>query len=84
MLYINNNRINFANVDYRHNILPGCEIQQQNQSACTSTTCKNGRCEPDELTYKCKCSNGFTGVTCNEGNLLEFLNKIKSFICFEF
>ncbi|CAF1141757.1 unnamed protein product [Rotaria sp. Silwood1] len=65
-LYINNESINFADVDYRHKILPGCEINEVNQSSCTTTTCQHGQCQLDGLTYKCECFNGFTGETCNE------------------
>ncbi|CAF3725088.1 unnamed protein product [Rotaria sordida] len=65
-LYINNELINFANVDYRHKILPGCEINEQNPSSCTKTTCQHGQCQLDGSTYKCKCFNGFTGQICNE------------------
>ncbi|CAF4437544.1 unnamed protein product, partial [Rotaria sp. Silwood2] len=65
-LYINNEPINFANVNYRHKILPGCEINELNPSSCTTTTCQHGQCQFDGLTYKCECFNGFSGQTCNE------------------
>ncbi|CAF1204795.1 unnamed protein product [Adineta steineri] len=65
-LYINNDPVNFANVDYRHKFLPGCKINEQNQSSCTTTTCHHGQCYRDGFTDKCKCHTGFTGPTCNE------------------
>ncbi len=67
-LYVNNDPINFSNVDYRHKILPGCAINGQNQSSCSPTTCQHGQCHLDGFTYKCKCHNGFTGPTCSEGS----------------
>ncbi|CAF4205393.1 unnamed protein product [Rotaria socialis] len=65
-LYINDESINFANVDYRHKILPGCVENGLNELSCTATTCQHGRCELDGFTYICKCFDGFTGPTCSE------------------
>ncbi|UJR08620.1 hypothetical protein I4U23_012879 [Adineta vaga] len=67
-LYVNNDPINFANVDYRHRILPGCEINEQNKLPCTTSTCQHGQCLLDGLTYKCRCYNGFSGSTCSEAS----------------
>jgi hypothetical protein len=68
-LYINNEPINFGNVDYRYKILSGCESSEGNQSSCTNSTCQHGQCHLDGFTYKCKCHHGFTGPTCSEGSL---------------
>jgi hypothetical protein len=62
-LYINDDPVNFANVDYRHKILPGCE---NNQQICTSNTCQHGQCRLDGLNYKCNCYEGYTGSTCSQ------------------
>ncbi|CAF5167089.1 unnamed protein product, partial [Rotaria magnacalcarata] len=58
-LYINDESINFANVDYRHKILPGCVKNSLNELSCAATTCQHGRCELDGFTYICKCFDGF-------------------------
>ncbi len=79
-LYINDDPVNFANVDYRHKILPGCENNQQ--SSCTSDTCQNGQCRLVDLNYKCICHEGFSGLTCSQcKNKYFFQIKFNSF-CF--
>ena len=65
-LYINDDPINFANVDYRHKILPGCANTEQTTVTCTSDTCQNGQCRLVGLNYKCVCYEGFTGSTCSQ------------------
>lgn len=62
-LYINNDPINLANVDYRHKIIPGCA---SSESTCSSETCRNGQCQLDGLNYKCICDDGYEGVTCDQ------------------
>ncbi len=71
-LYINDDPINFVNVDYRHKILPGCENTEQ---SCTSDTCQHGQCRLQGLNYKCICYEGYTGSTCNQCNILEIFIK---------
>ncbi len=65
-LYINDDPINFANVDYRHKILPGCVNNEHNQLTCTSDTCQHGQCRLDALNYRCICYEGYTGSTCSQ------------------
>jgi hypothetical protein len=65
-LYINDDPVNFANVDYRHKILPGCENNEQKQLSCTTDTCQHGQCRLDNLIYKCICHEGYTGSTCSQ------------------
>ncbi len=81
-LYINDDPINFSNVDYRHKILPGCENNESNQLSCTSVTCQHGQCNLDELNYKCICYEGYTGPTCSERKYLKFFCKIKKSFSF--
>ncbi|CAF0996746.1 unnamed protein product [Adineta ricciae] len=68
-LYINNNPVNFADVDYRHKVLPGCETGEQSQLSCTSMSCQNGQCYLEGFAHKCRCYDGFTGPTCSENKL---------------
>ncbi|CAF1126727.1 unnamed protein product [Rotaria sordida] len=65
-LYINDDPINFANVDYRHKVLPGCETNERNQLSCATSTCQHGQCRLDDLDYKCICHEGYTGLTCSQ------------------
>ncbi|CAF0996665.1 unnamed protein product [Adineta steineri] len=65
-LYINDDPINFANVDYRHKILPGCETNEYDQSSCTTATCQHGQCRLDNFNYKCICHEGYTGSACSQ------------------
>ncbi|CAF4543039.1 unnamed protein product, partial [Rotaria socialis] len=65
-LYINDDPVNFANVDYRHKILPGCENHEHNQLSCTSATCQYGQCRLQGLDYKCTCHEGYTGLSCSQ------------------
>ncbi|CAF1267962.1 unnamed protein product, partial [Adineta ricciae] len=65
-LYVNDDPVNFANVDYRHKILPGCENNDHDQSTCTTATCLHGQCRLENFNYKCVCHNGYTGPTCNQ------------------
>ena len=62
-LYINNDAINFANVDYRHKILPGCD---NTQLSCKTDTCQHGQCQLENFNYKCICHEGFSGPTCSQ------------------
>jgi hypothetical protein len=72
-LYVNDDPINFVNVDYRHKILPGCETNEHNQITCTSETCQHGQCRLDGLNYKCICHEGYTGLTCSQCKYSKFL-----------
>jgi hypothetical protein len=66
-LYINDDPINFSNVDYRHKILPGCENNKHNQSSsCTINTCQHGQCRLVGFSYKCICHESYTGPTCSQ------------------
>ncbi|UJR37599.1 hypothetical protein I4U23_030296 [Adineta vaga] len=65
-LYINDDPVNFANVDYRHKILPGCENNESDQSSCTTATCQHGQCRLNNFNYRCICHDGYTGSTCSQ------------------
>ena len=66
-LYINDDAINFVNVDYRHKILPGCVNHEHNQSSCSTETCQHGQCRLEGFDYQCMCHEGFSGSTCSQG-----------------
>lgn len=67
-LYINDELINFADIDIRHKIVPGCTKLEKNELSCSATTCQYGQCELDGFSYTCQCFEGFKGPTCSECN----------------
>ena len=49
---------------------------------CQSEPCKNGQCINQVGAFICKCNAGYTGKTCNEGNIIiSNTFKYKQAIC---